>query len=525
MQNTFTYLKDSVQEERLFFGLFFVSQTLGIAIFGYVCFFLPKPLHAFDRSMLQFFPSEAEREVIWEPNQFKEESEPEELIFSEHLRIQAQKEEGIQHDEAAKPYHWLSYESMNMLQVFEQVEQGREPNSSLLAEAYLDMDRKGYQRYFQLSEMEIEEAQRDQEQKIQALFKRNVPKKRENAIEFVQRIIASIHEPAGLRYQADLNTVTSYFTQNKIQCQSATYLTALIWYQHAHHYPDAELVFVNTPGHVKPGLVIDKKMYSLEALKARPLAIPDSPSVDPSIIVTRGKEELIDLMYTAAERSSPYKESDIVLFRRGEVIDPIMSKTAQAMPLPTVGLAQEEELDFAAMLESDEMFSLNDLSWTTSRGSSSGSSFDALFSSLDISLEPGSGGLSTVSLVRSSSPVLHSPKRTSQEVLSTGQPLILGGLDRSLIDAVIRKNLSQIRYCYQRALSRQPNIEGKVVVKFVIARDGSVSKSTIKSSSLGSQAVESCIVGRFRRFQFPKPSGGIVIVSYPFSFSNSLLQI
>lgn len=101
-----------------------------------------------------------------------------------------------------------------------------------------------------------------------------------------------------------------------------------------------------------------------------------------------------------------------------------------------------------------------------------------------------------------------------------GDPIILGALDKSLIDAVIKRHMNQIRYCYQRELTKNPSLEGKIVVKFVIAKDGTVSKSSIKSSSMGNASVEGCITGRFMQFQFPEPKGGgIVIVSYPFIFS------
>ena len=101
-----------------------------------------------------------------------------------------------------------------------------------------------------------------------------------------------------------------------------------------------------------------------------------------------------------------------------------------------------------------------------------------------------------------------------------GDPIILGALDKSLIDAVIKRHMNQIRYCYQRELNKNPNIGGKITIKFVIAKDGSVSKASVKSSTMGNSAVESCITGRFMRFQFPEPKGGgIVIVSYPFIFS------
>jgi hypothetical protein len=101
-----------------------------------------------------------------------------------------------------------------------------------------------------------------------------------------------------------------------------------------------------------------------------------------------------------------------------------------------------------------------------------------------------------------------------------GDPIILGALDKSLVDAVVRRNLNQIRYCYQRELTKSPALAGKIVIKFVIAKDGTVSSATTKSSSMGSPAVENCINQRFMRFQFPAPKGGgIVFVTYPFIFA------
>jgi len=101
-----------------------------------------------------------------------------------------------------------------------------------------------------------------------------------------------------------------------------------------------------------------------------------------------------------------------------------------------------------------------------------------------------------------------------------GDPIILGALDRSLIDEVIKRNMNQIRYCYQRELTKNPALGGKVVIKFTIAKDGTVSAASTKTTTMNSPPAESCIVGRFLRMQFPQPKGGgIVIVSYPFIFS------
>ena len=101
-----------------------------------------------------------------------------------------------------------------------------------------------------------------------------------------------------------------------------------------------------------------------------------------------------------------------------------------------------------------------------------------------------------------------------------GDPIILGALDRSLIDEVIKRHMNQIRYCYQRELTKNPALGGKIVIKFTIAKDGTVSSASTKSTTMNNGSVESCIVGRFQRMKFPEPKGGgIVIVSYPFLFS------
>lgn len=101
-----------------------------------------------------------------------------------------------------------------------------------------------------------------------------------------------------------------------------------------------------------------------------------------------------------------------------------------------------------------------------------------------------------------------------------GDPIVIGALDRSLIDAVIKQHMNAIKYCYQRELTKNPALGGKIVIKFTIAKDGTTSSASTKSTTMSNTAVEQCIEGRFMRMQFPQPKGGgIVIVSYPFMFS------
>lgn len=97
------------------------------------------------------------------------------------------------------------------------------------------------------------------------------------------------------------------------------------------------------------------------------------------------------------------------------------------------------------------------------------------------------------------------------------EELVEGGLDRDQINAVIQRHIGQIIYCYEQGLQSKPSMSGRVAVKFVIGASGNVSTAGVANTSLGSHAVESCILGKLRGWQFPKPAGRVnVRVMYPF---------
>ena len=103
----------------------------------------------------------------------------------------------------------------------------------------------------------------------------------------------------------------------------------------------------------------------------------------------------------------------------------------------------------------------------------------------------------------------------------SGPPIVLGPLDKSIIEAVVKENLDKVNACYKDALNKRPNLAGRIRIKFVVLKDGSVPKSTVEKSSMGSDTVENCINDLFMEFEFPKPKGnGIVMVKYPFIFQH-----
>ena len=75
-----------------------------------------------------------------------------------------------------------------------------------------------------------------------------------------------------------------------------------------------------------------------------------------------------------------------------------------------------------------------------------------------------------------------------------------GSRDRDAVAAVVTRHNSAIQFCYQKEVRRNPNLKGKLVVRFVITPQGSIASVNIISSTLNNPAVESCIVERIMRW-------------------------
>ncbi len=100
--------------------------------------------------------------------------------------------------------------------------------------------------------------------------------------------------------------------------------------------------------------------------------------------------------------------------------------------------------------------------------------------------------------------------------------VVIGGLKKAQVGRVIRRNLARFKHCYEKELNRNPNLAGKVAVRFTIAPTGQVALAKVSESSIRSSKVESCAVGVMRSLRFPKPrGGGVVVVTYPFFYSTN----
>lgn len=103
-----------------------------------------------------------------------------------------------------------------------------------------------------------------------------------------------------------------------------------------------------------------------------------------------------------------------------------------------------------------------------------------------------------------------------------GKPIVSGSLDMETIRRIIRQHAAEYKYCYEKQLNLKRDLAGKVTVKFTISGNGSVIASAVEESTMGDREVESCLTDKIKRWVFPEPKGGgIVIVKYPFVFKAS----
>ena len=101
----------------------------------------------------------------------------------------------------------------------------------------------------------------------------------------------------------------------------------------------------------------------------------------------------------------------------------------------------------------------------------------------------------------------------------TGDPIILGKLSKGTLSKKVDEHREDLWKCYTDEQSKSPKLFGKIVVKFVIKNDGSVSSATTKASTMKNPLVERCLNETFLAMTFSAFDDGIVIISQPFTFN------
>lgn len=151
-------------------------------------------------------------------------------------------------------------------------------------------------------------------------------------------------------------------------------------------------------------------------------------------------------------------------------------------------------------------------------GPSTGIGIDGITSTIGSfgKCEPGAGQLCDFGRSVGRTPRGRTPSAPS---IRTSLPTTNGRLPAEVVQRIVRQNFGRFRFCYEQGLAKNPNLEGRVAVRFVIDRTGGVSTASPEPGGLPDSAVSRCVAQGFLGLSFPPPEAGIVTVTYPLLFS------
>ncbi|MBI5497863.1 MAG: AgmX/PglI C-terminal domain-containing protein [Deltaproteobacteria bacterium] len=103
--------------------------------------------------------------------------------------------------------------------------------------------------------------------------------------------------------------------------------------------------------------------------------------------------------------------------------------------------------------------------------------------------------------------------------VSAASPVVMGSFDRESIRRVFQARTAQFKACYERALVRNPGLQGKLVVTLHIGPDGKVRRVGFGVDTVGAPEVKTCVERVVKALQFPvADGGGELTVTYPLLF-------
>jgi len=189
-------------------------------------------------------------------------------------------------------------------------------------------------------------------------------------------------------------------------------------------------------------------------------------------------------------------------------------------------LAMQDEL--ADLRESFDVASLKNYTPQQNRGKTRSQPEPAAV--LSAAAGKGSSGINTRNLSRSTGGGQALASRRSSKVESKlenieDRPKARAGhkLARSKeeIELVFQKNKGAIYSLYNRALRRDPTLQGKVLLELTISPAGQITRARILSSELDAPKLEKRLISRIKLFRFASRDVDTVTVTYPIDFLPS----
>lgn len=105
-------------------------------------------------------------------------------------------------------------------------------------------------------------------------------------------------------------------------------------------------------------------------------------------------------------------------------------------------------------------------------------------------------------------------------VPSPGHAGYYGRVDAFVVRQKIHRDLPKINRCYESALRYEPELAGKVSIRFAVMRKGGVQGVKVVENTTGNDGVERCVARVVSAIRFPsRRTGKSLRFTFPFVFA------
>jgi TonB family protein len=146
----------------------------------------------------------------------------------------------------------------------------------------------------------------------------------------------------------------------------------------------------------------------------------------------------------------------------------------------------------------------------------------------------GGAGAELIGIGRQVQGAVGAPVRVARLGTIKGSPVAASGSSKALepeqreerssrtIARVVDSHTGAIRYAYNKELRKNPALKGKIVIRFTIAADGTVTDARLDESTMNWAPLETALAEMAVKWKFPPIPEGVVAVTYPFIFFPSM---
>jgi Ca-activated chloride channel family protein len=98
-----------------------------------------------------------------------------------------------------------------------------------------------------------------------------------------------------------------------------------------------------------------------------------------------------------------------------------------------------------------------------------------------------------------------------------GKASVLGSIDQDIIRRIVRAHINELRACYEKALTADPSLAGRMVLEISVGSIGQVTDAKITEDQIGHD-LGKCMTKAAKKWRFPSDADPFVL-TYPFEFA------